>query len=246
MTITALFADRPLSDPRDAIAELARLPFDTTTMDGMLLRIAELARELMPGVEDASVTLIADERAHTAASTGRLALDLDEEQYRRGHGPCLEAAVGEEIREITDARRETRWPDYARVAVERGSLSSLSVPLPVREGLHGGLNLYAVGAGGFDDDARHVSRAFASYAAVAVHNMHLYASTREQAEHLDTAMKTRAVIEQAKGILMSQRRCGAEEAFALLAGASQRSNRKLRHIAQGIVDGVTPSGGRRG
>jgi GAF domain-containing protein len=238
-------SDRPLTDPRDAVAELARLPFDTTTMDAMLQRIAELAKELIPGVQDASVTLIVNDRARTAAYTGRLARDLDESQYSRGDGPCLEAAVGEEIREITDARRETRWPDYARSAVERGSSSSLSVPLPVREGVHGGLNLYAVEADGFDDDARHVSRAFASYAAVAVHNMHLYENTRDQAQHLDTAMKTRAVIEQAKGILMSQRRCDAQEAFALLAAASQRSNRKLRDIAQSIVDGVTASDGRR-
>jgi GAF domain-containing protein len=238
-------ADRSFSDPRDAVAELARLVFDTTTMDAMLQRIAELARQLIPGVTEASVTLIANDKAHTAACTGRLALDLDESQYGRGYGPCLEAAVGEEIREITDARQETRWPDYARTAVERGSLSSLSVPLPVREGIHGGLNLYAVDADGFDDDARHMSRAFASYAAVAVHNMHLYESTRDQAEHLDIAMQTRAVIEQAKGILMSQRRCDAEEAFALLAAASQRSNRKLRDIAQAIVDGVTASDGQR-
>jgi GAF domain-containing protein len=242
---TTRFADRPLSGPRDAVAELARLPFDTTTMDAMLQRIAELAKELITGVEDASVTLMADDRAYTAAYTGRLALDLDESQYGRGYGPCLEAAVGEEIREVSDARRETRWADYARVAVERGSLSSLSVPLPVREGLHGGLNLYAIEANGFDDVARHISRVFASYAAVAVHNMHLYQSTREQAEQLDTAMSTRAVIEQAKGILMSQRHCDAEEAFALLAAASQRSNRKLRDIAKAIVDGVTVSDGGR-
>ena len=238
-------ADRPLPDPRDAVAELARLSFDSTSMDAMLQRIAELAKELIPGVAEASVSLIANDKATTAAYTGRLALDLDESQYGRGHGPCLEAAVGEEIREITDARTETRWPGYTRACVERGSLSSLSVPLPVREGIHGGLNLYAVEADGFDDDARDVGRAFASYAAVAVHNMHLYESTREQAEHLDTAMKTRAVIEQAKGVLMSQRRCDAEEAFALLAAASQRSNRKLRDIAGAIVDGVTASGGER-
>ena len=242
---TAQPADRPLSDPRDAVAELARLVFDTMTMDAMLQRIADLAKELIPGVEDASVTLIVNDKPSTAACTGGLALDLDESQYGHGHGPCLEAAVGEEIQEITDAREETRWPHYARTAVERGSLSSLSVPLPVREGIQGGLNLYAVETDGFDDDARHVSRAFASYAAVAVRNMHLYESTRDQAEHLDTAMKTRAVIEQAKGILMSQRRCDAEEAFALLAAASQRSNRKLRDIAQAIVDGVTASDGRR-
>jgi hypothetical protein len=72
--------------------------------------------------------------------------------------------------------------------------------------------------------------------------MHLYASTRELADHLHIAMRSRAVIEQAKGILMSQRRCDAAEAFNLLAAASQRSDRKLRDIAQAIVDGVAGSG----
>jgi GAF domain-containing protein len=231
-------ADRPLLDPRDAFTELGRLSFDNTSMDVLLQRIAELAKQAIPGVAGASVTLISNDKAHTAAYTGQLALDLDETQYGRGYGPCLEAAVGEEILEITDARQETRWPDYTRIAVERGSLSSLSVPVPVREALHGGLNLYAVEAGAFDDDARDTATTFASYAAVAVHNMHLYESTRELADNLDIAMRTRAVIEQAKGILMSQRRCDATEAFTLLAAASQRSNRKLRDIAQAIVDGV--------
>jgi GAF domain-containing protein len=238
-------ADRPRLDPRDAFTELGRISFDNTSMEAMLQRVAELAKQVILGVAEASVTLIAHDKAHTAAYTGRLALDLDETQYGRGYGPCLEAAVGEEIREITDARTETRWPDYTRVAVERGSMSSLSVPVPVREALHGGLNLYAVEAGAFDDDARQPAATFASYAAVAVHNMHLYETTRELADNLDIAMRTRAVIEQAKGILMSQRRCDATEAFNLFAAASQRSNRKLRDIAQGMVDGVTGQDGQQ-
>jgi GAF domain-containing protein len=236
---TEQHADRPLADPRDAFTELGRLSFENTSMEAMLQRIAELAKQVIPGVAEASVSLIAHDKATTAAYTGRLALDLDETQYGRGYGPCLESAVGQEIREIADARAETRWPDYTRIAVERGSLSSLSAPLPVREALHGGLNLYAVEAHAFDRDARALATRFASYAAVAVRNMHLYESTRELAENLDIAMRTRAVIEQAKGILMSQRRCDATEAFNLLAAASQRSNRKLRDIAQAIVDGVT-------
>lgn len=229
---------RPPLDARAAFAQLGELRFETTSMEAMLQRIAELAKRVIPRVAEASVSLIANDKATTAAYTGRLALDLDETQYGRGYGPCLEAAVGQEIREITDARAETRWPDYARISVERGSLSSLSVPVPVREAIHGGLNLYAAEAHAFDDDAKDVARAFASYAAVAVHNMHLYESTRELAENLDIAMRTRAVIEQAKGILMSQRRCDATQAFNVLAAASQRSNRKLRDIAQAIVNGV--------
>jgi GAF domain-containing protein len=223
---------------RDAFAQLAELAFDSTSMDAMLQRIAELAKRVIPAVTEASVTLVSDDKASSAAYTGRLALDLDEVQYDRGYGPCLDAAMGEEIREVTDAREETRWPDYTPVAVQRGSLSSMSAPVPVREGVHGAINLYALGAHAFDDGDRSLARAFASYAAVAVHNMHLYESTRDLARNLDIAMQSRAVIEQAKGVLMSQRRCDATEAFNLLAAASQRSNRKLRDIAQGIVDGV--------
>jgi transcriptional regulator with GAF, ATPase, and Fis domain len=236
--------DRAPVDPRDAFAQLAALSFDDTSLDVMLERIAELAKLVIPGVAEASVSLVVHDKATTAAYTGRLALDLDETQYGRGYGPCLDAALGEEVREISDARSEQRWPGYTTAAIERGSLSSLSVPVPVREAVRGALNLYGIEAHAFDDEARQLARTFASYAAVAVHNLHLYESTRELAENLDLAMQHRAVIEQAKGILMSQRRCTATEAFNLLAAASQRSNRKLRDIAQGIVDGVAGEGVR--
>ncbi|MGY1740440.1 MULTISPECIES: ANTAR domain-containing protein [unclassified Blastococcus] len=225
-------------DVRGAFAELGRLSFADTSMDVLLLHIAELAKQVTPGVAEASVTLVSHHKAASAAFTGPLSIQLDESQYSRGQGPCLEAAVGQEIQEITDAREETRWPGHARECVERGSLSSMSVPLPVRESVHGALNLYATDAHAFGDRAKAVAAEFASYAAIAVQNRQLYESTRELAEHLDTAMRTRAVIEQAKGILMCQRRCNAAEAFNLLAAASQRSNRKLRDIAQALVDGV--------
>jgi GAF domain-containing protein len=156
--------------------------FEHTSMDELLQRIAELSKQVIPGVAEASVSLVENDKATTAAYTGRLALDLDETQYGRGYGPCLEAAVGEEIREITDARTETRWPDYVPVCVERGSLSSLSVPVPVREGIDGALNLYGLDAGAFDDDARDTGRTFASYAAAAVHNMHLLGESTELRE----------------------------------------------------------------
>jgi GAF domain-containing protein len=231
--------ERPFVHPRDAFAQLGRLSFEDTSMGELLQRVAELSKQVIPGVTEASVSLIADDKATTAAFTGRLALDLDESQYDRGHGPCMEAAIGQEIREITDARQETRWPDYTPVCVARGSLSSLSVPVPVRENVQGALNLYGTEANAFDSASRETGREFASYVAVAVRNWHLYETTRELATNLDAAMRSRAVIEQAKGILMSQRRCDAAEAFTLLAAASQRSNRKVRDIAQSLVAGVS-------
>ena len=62
----------------------------------------------------------------------------------------------------------------------------------------------------------------------------------EQARNLQIAMETRAVIEQAKGVLMAQRRVDADQAFEILRDASQRYNRKLREIAAGIVESTRP------
>jgi GAF domain-containing protein len=230
---------RAAIDARGAFAELGRVSVHEESFGSVLQRVAVLARKTIPGVAEASVSVIIADRAETAAYTGRLARDLDETQYGRGYGPCLEAAVGEELRGIADARTESRWPDYARVCVERGALSSLAVPVPVHQTVSAALNLYALEAHAFDDEAADVARTFASYAAVAVGNVHVYETTRERAENLEIAMQTRAVIEQAKGILMAQRRCDAAEAFSILAAASQRANRKLREIAAAIVDSIS-------
>jgi hypothetical protein len=141
-------------DIQDAFAELGQLTFDDTSMDAMLERIAQLAKQIIPGVAEASVSLVINDKAITAAYTGQLALELDELQYGRGYGPCLEAAIGRDLQEITDTRRETRWGDYTQECVKRGAMSSLSLPVPVRETIHGALNLCATEADAFDDDAR--------------------------------------------------------------------------------------------
>jgi AmiR/NasT family two-component response regulator len=69
-----------------------------------------------------------------------------------------------------------------------------------------------------------------------------YYSNRDLAEQLREAISSRAIIEQAKGVLMAQRQCTAAAAFELLVTASQRSNRKLREVAQALVDGTAAAG----
>jgi GAF domain-containing protein len=232
--------DEPPSprDAREAFEELARLSLRDESLDSVLQRVAELARGAIPAASAVSVTVVSEESATTAAYSGRAAADLDETQYDAGRGPCLEAATGGEAVEVPDFAEETRWPELAAAARERDLRSSLSTPIPVQVQLRGAVNVYAALPHAFDDEARELSRTFASYAAVAIANMHLYESTRALAENLQKAMEYRAVIEQAKGILMSQRRVTAAEAFELLSAASQRSNRKLRDIAAAIVEGI--------
>ncbi len=86
---TAQHADRPLPDRRDAFAELGRMSFDSTSMEAMLQRVAELATQVIPGVAEASVTLIASDEPTTAAYTGRLALDWTRRSKAAAEAPAL-------------------------------------------------------------------------------------------------------------------------------------------------------------
>ena len=136
---------------------------------------------------------------------------------------------------VTDARVETRWRDYIQAAVERGSLSSLSVPLPVREGVSGALNIYGREADVFDEQSRSLATKFAPYAAVAAGNLFEYQTARELADNLQRALESRAVIDQAKGILMERHKLTADQAFQLLAHVSMQANVKVRAIAEHLV-----------
>jgi AmiR/NasT family two-component response regulator len=111
----------------------------------------------------------------------------------------------------------------------------MSIPVPLQREVLAALNIYSVDRDAFDDAAVELATTFAAYAGVALANMHLYAAQAQVAEQLQQAMQSRAVIEQAKGILMGQRRCTAQQAFDVLVRLSQDRNRKLRAVAEMLV-----------
>ena len=222
-------------DPAEAFAQLGRIKLSETDLSGVLQRIADLAVRTVPGAADVSVTLVRAGRGHTAAFTGETSLALDESQYRQGHGPCLDAAATGATHYLSDMSAERRWPELAARALEVGVHSSLSVGMPVHDEITGALNVYARVADAFSEDDIELAKAFAGYAAVALANAHLYDTKASLAQQMQAAMESRAVIEQAKGILMGGRRCSPEEAFRILTELSQRSNRKLRDVAAALV-----------
>ncbi len=228
-------ADQQPLDPTHAFAELGRIKMAETDLDGVLHKVATLAKQTIAGVDEASVTLIRGKNAHTAAFTGDLALDLDERQYEAGGGPCVDAATSAATLSVPDLTTEQRWPGYIPAAIVAGVGSSLSVGLPVHENVAGALNLYSVKPDAFDAESIVVAETFSGFAAIALANAHLYDTTATLAQHLQAAMEHRAVIEQAKGIILAERHCTPDEAFAILSHLSQNSNRKLRDIATALV-----------
>ena len=137
---------------------------------------------------------------------------------------------------VPDLTREQRWPHYTPAALDAGVRSSLSVALPIQETVTGALNMYSTEPGAFNDEAIVLAQTLSSYAAVALANAHLYDATATLAQHMQAAMEHRAEIEQAKGIIMAERRCTPDEAFTILSKLSQDTNRKLRDVASALVE----------
>jgi GAF domain-containing protein len=225
------------ADPAEALERLGRLSLRELSMDNLLQTVADLTKTVMPGNPEASVSLLVGDRPTTVVSTGRLATDLDETQYDKGHGPCLHAARTGELIEISDTRVDDRWPDYTPRAVEHGNLSSLSIPLAIDQDAQvtGALNIYARRPDAFDEASRSVATRFGPYAAVAAGNLYAYQSARDMGDNLQTALKSRAVIDQAKGILMERHKLTADQAFQVLTQVSMHTNRKVRDVADHLV-----------
>jgi GAF domain-containing protein len=175
-----------------------------------------------------------------------MALAADELQYEHGYGPCMDAGRGGVLLRVDDMRTEERWPDYvAHVVATTPVRSSLSVPLPYQGSSIGALNNYSTQPAAFaSPESLQAGLEVAEVVAVAVANADAHHQLSEQTRNMRVAMQSRAVIEQAKGVLMAQRRVDAEQAFEILREASQRYNRKLRDIAVGIVES-TRDGVRR-
>ena len=238
---------RPQHDPsavavQSAFDELGRLSFADHSLESVLHTVTRLAGRVLPGEPVTSVTILRERGPATVAASGPLAVDLDRTQYRLGDGPCLTAARTGKPAEIPDTRAATTWTELAAEAAERGCDTVLSVPLPVQERVQGALNVYARASSAPVNRTRELVTRFAGYAVVPVSNMYLYETAVERAEHLQAALDSRAVIDQAKGILMERFKLTADQAFQALARISMETNTKVRDVAVRFVEsGEFPS-----
>jgi hypothetical protein len=217
-----------LGDARDA-AE--------TRLNRLLNLVLETAVDAML-FDAATASLRHDGQLTTMAATDQRYLLLDEAQYAANEGPCLDVLERHEPIAWYAGSHEQRWPLFRQTAEYAGIKTSLSVhvPIEVAEGLEASLNLYARGEVAVGNDQVRVGQSFADQVAAIIFSIEAHEATVRLARGLADAMRTRAVIEQAKGILAAEHRIPPEQAFQVLVELSQRSNVKLRDVATRLVD----------
>jgi GAF domain-containing protein len=214
---------------------LSRVLLAETKLDYALALVVDIAKQMIPGAASVSVTLVHDERMATPASSDPTASSLDLVQYQEGAGPCVHSArLGSEVN-ASDLAHDGRWPHVQAQALALGIGSVLCVPLILKGASLGALNVYACDPEGLPLAGMEQARQLADQATVLLANVQAFHRSEERNEQLREALASRDVIGQAKGILMEREGVSSDQAFDILRKASQRSNVKLRELAEQLT-----------
>jgi GAF domain-containing protein len=211
------------------LAEAARGLQQQTDPQQVLDRVVSLAVAMVPGADEATITMVRARRdVYSAAATGELARWFDALQNETGQGPCLDAMWQEQTTRVDDLATDPRWPVLGPRAGARGVGSMLCLQLFVHEDTLGALDLLAHQKSAFTDESEHIGLLLASHSAIAV-------ADAQKLGHAAIALVNRDVIGQAKGILMERFKITADQAFDVLAKVSQDTNRKVYAVAEDLT-----------
>jgi GAF domain-containing protein len=219
-------SNRPLAE---VLGNLAVEMQSQHSSESVLHAIVAGAIDLVPGTSCAGISRVSGRNVTSEMPSDPIAAELDQLQTQLGEGPALSAHRRHQTVFIKDLSEETRWPNFVATATRLGVHCLLSFRLFVIGESLGVLNLYGAAPEAFTQDSVDIGEIFAQHAAVAM-------AGAAAVEQMKSAVATRDVIGQAKGILMHRDNLTGLQAFATLARASQETNVRLVDVARWLVN----------
>lgn len=214
---------------QSAMAELTNGFESHAGVEQTLSRVTALALDLIDGADFADVMLIGDGEFRSVAPSAQLVTELDEAQLRLDEGPCLAAATGHSTIRSDDLEGDARWPQFAAAAVAAGIKSMLSFQLFTHRSGSGALNLLSRRPYAFNAESEVMGAMLATNAALAL-------ISADQHRQFDSALASRDLIGQAKGMIMKEYSVDAVAAFEMLVNLSQNSNTPIREVVTRVID----------
>jgi transcriptional regulator with GAF, ATPase, and Fis domain len=230
-------SERQLAEAFVALADTLVDDFDVVDfLHELTVRCAQVL-----GVSAAGV-LLADQRGAlrvVAASTEQTRL-LELLQSQTDQGPCPECFHTGRPIAVADLSTPTaarRWPRFVAEARTVGFASVHALPMRLRTDVIGALNLFGTEPGALDGDTLRLAQALADVATIGLLQARAIRHRDTLAEQLQTALNSRVVIEQAKGVIAERRHVDMDQSFTLLRTTARTSNRRLSDLARAVVDG---------
>jgi GAF domain-containing protein len=232
------------ADEVDLIAGLsgvARIVAGGRGVTDVLGEVAQFAVQAIPGADGAGVTAVEPHaptpRVLTWAVTADFVREIDTVQHKEfKEGPCITCMHSRRPTVSGSLGRDERWPHFGGRVARLGVHSALSLPLIVDDQVVGAINSYARARDAFGEHAVLLGSQFAASAAASVYNAQVLARAQERTNRLQRALGSRAVIDQAIGIIRSRSGATAEQAFERLTRISQTENIKLYAVAERLVE----------
>lgn len=230
-------------DPYDGLAHAFVTLAGTLVADFDVIELAqqllESAMTLLP--VDAAGIVVTDEHGdlQVLASNSERSQLLELVQIKDDGGPCLLSYLHGEQVIIEDLRSAVQpWPEFAARAVEYGFLAVHALPLRLRADRVGALNLFCYEPGRMGTADYAIGQALADVATVGILHQRIAAQSGVLTLQLQSALNSRTVIEQAKGVLSERGKIGMDQAFTLLRAHARRTNQRLVDLAHAVVDGA--------
>ena len=202
--------------------------------------LARLTSECARLLDVASVgLLLADRRGtlHVLAASSHDAADLEAFQSQREQGPCYDCYQDGRPVLVADVSAATeRWPGFVPVALQHGIRSVHTVPLRLRDQVLGALGLFGSSTGELNERDLRLAQALADVATISITQDRPPEDRNAVNEQLQTALDTRVMLEQAKGLLAQTGGLSMADAYASLVRYAGDQNLKLAHVARALVE----------
>jgi len=222
----------------DVFVEMADTLVDDFDVIDFLHGLTERCVQLL-GVSAAGL-LLTDQRDTlqvVAASSERTRL-LELFQLQTDQGPCVDCFRTGQPVSVADLRTAGRWPRFTAAAAEVGFTAVHAMPMRLRAEVIGALNLFDTTPGPIDEGKLRIAQALADVATIGLLQQRAIHRRDTLTEQLETALHSRVLIEQAKGVLAERLQLDMAAAFTLLRDTARSHNRRLADLAQAIVDGT--------
>lgn len=222
----------------DVFVEMADTLVDDFDVIDFLHVLAERCVQLL-GVSAAGLLLTDQQGALqvVAASSERTRL-LELFQLQTDQGPCVDCFRTGQPVSVTDLPTAGRWPRFTAAAAEVGFVAVHALPMRLREEVIGALNLFDTVRGTLDSGTLRIGQALADVATIGLLQQRAIHRRDVLTEQLQTALNSRILIEQAKGVLAERLHVDLADAFTMLRGSARSHNRRLSDLAQAVVDGT--------
>ncbi len=214
-------------------------PFDVVELSNELVRVC---LDVLPA-QSAGI-LLHDQRGslRVLASSSEDSLHLELLELQHAQGACFEAFRTGELVIVEDlVARVSQWPAFATAAIDRGISAVYAVPMRLRERRIGALNLFCTDHVRLDAEHLQIAGVLTKMATLGIINQRFVHEQEVLAQQLQSALQSRVLIEQAKGVLAERDGLDMAAAFAALRSRARSEHRLLSAVASEIVSGSETS-----